>query len=112
MSHAPLVSLVIPACNPQFFRAALLGALAQDYDNLEVIVCDDSAGSQIEAVVEELRELSRHPLTYLRNPQPLGFAGNLQQGLAYSQGEYIKYLCDDDRLLADCVSSQVQLFQA
>lgn len=112
VSQAPLVSLVIPACNPEFFRAALVGALAQDYDNLEVIVCDDSRGPQIEAVVEELRSLARHPLSYVRNPQPLGFAGNLQVGLELSQGHYIKFLCDDDRLMADCVSSQVRLFEA
>jgi len=109
---APLVSLVIPACNPRFFRAALASALAQDYDNLEVIVCDDSHGAEIETVVEELRGLASHPLVYLRNPQPLGFVGNLQLGFEHSQGDYIKFLCDDDRLMADCVSSQVRLFQA
>ncbi|QXH45492.1 glycosyltransferase [Pseudomonas xanthosomatis] len=112
MNPAPLVSLVIPACNPRFFRAALASALAQDYENLEIIVCDDSRGPEIEASVEELRALARHPLLYLRNPQPLGFAGNLQQGFEQSQGDYIKFLCDDDRLMADCVSSQVQLFRA
>lgn len=112
MNPAPLVSLVIPACNPRYFRTALVSALAQDYANLEVIVCDDSPGTQIEAVVDELRSLARHPLIYLRNPQPLGFAGNLQHGLEQSQGDYIKFLCDDDRLMADCVSSQVRLFQA
>lgn len=112
MNPVPLVSLVIPACNPVYFRAALVSALAQDYDNLEVIVCDDSRGAQIEAVVEELRSLARHPLVYVRNRQPLGFAGNLQLGLEQSQGQYIKFLCDDDRLMADCVSNQVRLFEA
>jgi len=112
VNPAPLVSLVIPACNPDYFRVALVSALAQDYANLEVIVCDDSRGSQIEAVVDELRSLARHPLTYVRNPQPLGFAANLLFGLEQSQGEYIKFLCDDDRLMADCVSNQVRIFEA
>ncbi|MGE7991314.1 glycosyltransferase [Pseudomonas sp. NPDC089554] len=112
MNPVPLVSLVIPANNPRFFRASLVSALAQDYDNLEVIVCDDSQGPEIEALVEELRSLARHPLIHVRNSQPLGFAGNLLQGLEQSQGHYIKFLCDDDRLMADCVSSQVRLFEA
>ncbi|PWB33553.1 glycosyl transferase family 2 [Pseudomonas sp. SDI] len=112
MNPAPLVSLVIPACNPRFFRAALVSALAQNYDPLEIIVCDDSRDGQIEALVNELAVQARCPLYYYRNPQPLGFSGNLLRGLEEAQGEYVKFLCDDDRLLADCVSRQVQLFQA
>ena len=52
MNPAPLVSLVIPARNPRFFRAALVSALAQNYENLEVIVCDEGRDDEIKAVVD------------------------------------------------------------
>lgn len=112
MNPVPLVSLVIPARNPRFFRAALVSALAQNYENLEVIVSDEGLGDEIKAITDELEPLARCPLYYQRNPQPLGFAGNLLAGLALARGEYIKFLCDDDRLLADCVTSQVRLYDA
>ncbi|WP_166364044.1 glycosyltransferase [Pseudomonas akapageensis] len=112
MNPAPLVSLVIPAFNPRFFRAALVSALSQSYDNLEVIVCDDSRGDEIKGIVESLEPLSRFPLRYLHNPRALGFAGNLLRGMEEAEGQYLKFLCDDDRLLADCIARQVQLFEA
>ncbi|MCU1735148.1 MULTISPECIES: glycosyltransferase [unclassified Pseudomonas] len=112
MNPAPLVSLVIPACNPRFFRAALVSALAQNYENLEVIVCDDSHGDEIKALVDELDPLARCPLYYQRNPQPPGLGANLLAGLELARGEYVQFLCDDDRLMADCISSEMRLFLA
>lgn len=112
MIPAPLVSLVIPARNPQFFRAALVSALAQNYENLEVIVCDEGLDPEIRAVVDELEPLARCPLYYQCNPQPLGFGGNLLAGLEMARGDYVQFLCDDDRLMADCISSEMRLFQA
>ena len=46
----PLVSIVIPAYSPRFFTACLDSALAQTHANLEIVVCDDSEGTEIEAV--------------------------------------------------------------
>ncbi|MFE2008022.1 glycosyltransferase [Pseudomonas guariconensis] len=112
MSIHPLVSIAIPAFNPDFFRSTLTSALAQDYPNLEVVVCDDSAGEDIEAICAELGSASRHPLRYVRNPQRLGFARNLMACLAQSSGVYIKFLCDDDTLLGHCISLQANAIDA
>ncbi len=112
MNPAPLVSLVIPANNARFFRAALVSALAQNYENLEVIVCDEGRDDEIKAIVDELEPLARCPLYYQRNPQPLGLPRNLLAGLELARGDYVQFLCEDDRLLADCVSSEMRLFLA
>ena len=50
-------------------------------------------------------------LHYQRNPRRLGFAGNVLALLERAQGEAVKVLCDDDRLLARCVEHQAALFQ-
>ena len=50
MTEQPLVSIAIPAFNAEFFRGTLASAVAQDYPNLEIIVCDDSADGEIEAM--------------------------------------------------------------
>lgn len=112
MNPVPLVSLVIPASSARFFRAALVSALAQNHENLEVIVCDEGRDDEIKAIIDELEPLARCPLYYQRNHHPLGFANNLLAGLAMAQGEYVQFLCEDDRLMADCISSEVQLFRS
>jgi O-antigen biosynthesis protein len=106
VNSAPLVSIVIPAFNPRFFQRALQGALGQTYAHLEVIVCDDSAGDEIERIVQALGATTQVDLRYVRNPQRLGFVGNVKACLEQARGEYIKFLCDDDQLFAKSVQTQ------
>ncbi|SEI82676.1 glycosyltransferase [Pseudomonas sp. NFR16] len=112
MNSAPLVSIVIPAFNSRFFQRALQGALIQRYSNLEVIVCDDSRGDDIRTIFETFAKSSPVPMRYVRNPQRLGFIGNLRECLAQAQGEFIKFLCDDDQIFASAVSAQVEPLMA
>jgi glycosyltransferase involved in cell wall biosynthesis len=106
VNSTPLVSIVIPAFNPRFFGQALQGALEQSYGNLEIIVCDDSRGDEIKSVVESLPDGAA--VRYVRNPQTLGFVGNLQACLDEARGEFIKFLCDDDLLFPACIARQAQ----
>lgn len=112
MNSVPLVSIVIPAYNPQFFQTALASALTQSYERLEVIVCDDSRGNEISDIVDSLKALTTVELRYVRNPQRLGFVGNLLNCLSQATGEYVKFLCDDDRLFPGCITMQAQAFDA
>ncbi|WP_434625949.1 glycosyltransferase [Pseudomonas sp. Z5-35] len=107
MKPLPLVSIVIPAYNPRFFDQALLSALAQTYENIEIIVCDDSPGEEIRHIVTSFTEPA-HPVRYLKNPQRLGLQGNLLRCVEEAQGEFIKVLCDDDRLFAPSIAMQAQ----
>ncbi|WP_054900079.1 glycosyltransferase [Pseudomonas sp. NBRC 111131] len=109
MTEQPLVSIAIPAFNAEFFRGTLASAVAQDYPNLEIIVCDDSADGEIEAICAALSKDAAAPLRYVRNPTRMGFARNLQACLAQASGELIKFLCDDDLLLDSCISRQASV---
>lgn len=107
MNQAPLVSIVIPAFNPCFFSQALESALAQTYEPLEIVVCDDSSGDEIQQIVDSYVDPA-HALRYLRNPQRLGFQRNLLRCIEEARGEFIKVLCDDDRLFAQSIALQAQ----
>ncbi|MBC3362529.1 glycosyltransferase [Pseudomonas sp. SWRI154] len=107
MKPLPLVSIVIPAYNPRFFDQALLSALAQTYENIEIIVCDDSPDDEIRHIVESFTQPA-HPVHYLKNPQRLGLQGNLLRCVEEARGEFIKVLCDDDRLFAPSIAIQAQ----
>ena len=102
MSGAKLVSILIPAYHPRFFPEALASALAQDYPELEVVVCDDSPDGAIEATVAAAGDAR---VRYVRNPRRLGFEGNFTECLRQSRGELMKFLNDDDRLRPQCVSA-------
>ncbi|WP_085677757.1 MULTISPECIES: glycosyltransferase [unclassified Pseudomonas] len=111
MNQQTLVSIAIPAFNPEFFRATLLSALDQDYPALEVLVCDDSRGPEIQAIVEAVTSETGKPVRYVRNPRTLGFARNLLVCLEQARGTLIKFLCDDDRLFPECVGLQAAVMQ-
>lgn len=112
MNSAPLVSIVIPAFNPTFFRSALQSALDQSYQPLEIVVCDDCQNGEIKAIFDELVPAGSDRARHVANPQRLGLQGNVLKCVEEAQGEYVKILCDDDRLYASCVAAQAAVLQA
>ena len=110
VSGDPMVSLVIPAFSPRFFAASLASAVAQTYEPLEIVVCDDSSGDEIASIVKQAAR--ERPVRYLRNPHRLHTRGNLARGLDEARGEFIKYLNDDDQLVPDCVAQLIAAFRS
>ena len=105
----PLVSIVIPAYSLRFFAACLDSALAQTYANIEIVVCDDSDGGEIEATAR-VRD-NRRDVRYLRNAVRLGPRANFIKCFESARGEFVKFLCDDDLLAPTCVSSLLDAFR-
>lgn len=105
----PWVSIVIPAYNPRFYAACLDSALAQTYDNIEIVVCDDSAGTEIETMTATRSSLRR--VRYLRNAVRLRPRGNFTRCFENARGEFVKFLCDDDLLAPECVASLLDTFR-
>jgi glycosyltransferase involved in cell wall biosynthesis len=92
----PTLSYCIPASrNPEMLRDALKSVLSQGFADLEVIVTDDSGGSLAPAV----ESFGDERISYIANPQRLGFAGNHVAALGHAKGAFIGILHDDDLLL-------------
>lgn len=85
-----------------------MSALAQTYEHVEIVICDDSLDDDIRNIVEGFAKPA-HPVRYLRNPQRLGFQKNILRCVEEARGEFIKVLCDDDRLFAPSVALQAQV---
>lgn len=105
----PLVTIAIPAYNPRYFATAFDSALAQDYPNLEIVIADDARDDAIESMVRARK--ARVPVHYQRNPELLRPRANYVACFERAQGEYLKFLCDDDVLLPGCVSDLMQAFE-
>lgn len=112
MTELPVVSVIIPAYRPQHFAMALQSALMQTKQGLEVVVCDDSEGDEIEALVAAAEVPDHVTLRYERNPRRLGFGQNVVRAMQLARADLVKVLCDDDRLFPLCVERQVKVLQA
>lgn len=103
----PRVSICIPAYKPDFFELALKSAIAQSFDDTEIIVSDDCPTDAIEKICERYSGV----IQYSRNPDPAEYKNVIRlAGLAC--GEYIKYLFDDDVLNPFCIQYLLQALEA
>ncbi|UYB54404.1 glycosyltransferase [Xanthomonas sp. AM6] len=102
----------MPAYKFRYFERALDSVLGQTYAALELVICDDNPDGTIAAAVERKRAAARFPIRYQRNPSRLGELGSTIKGIGLAQGEYIKFLHDDDVLEPDCVAALVHAMQA
>lgn len=103
---SPLVSILIPSSNPRYFLACLDSAIAQTYPNIEIVICDDSEDTAIEAMVRS--RAAAVPISFHRNSPRLRTRRNYEKLLTLARGEYIKFLNDDDLLAPDCVARLLQ----
>ncbi|YCH29162.1 glycosyltransferase [Erwinia sp. D4-22] len=107
MAGQVVVSIIIPAYKSVWFEAALRSAIEQDYPYCEIIIGDDSPFNEIERIVDKLRPLSPWPIHYRRNNPAQGEENNIITSLKQAQGEFVKFLYDDDMLKPNCISALV-----
>ena len=92
--HVPRASVVMTAYTDQrFLDAAVNSILAQEFDDLELIIVDDASGKG--EVFEALAR--RDPrIRILTNPTNLGTAAAANRGIAAARGDIILRLDSDD----------------
>lgn len=96
---SPEVSIVIPAYKPTFFAEALTSACLQaNAISCEILVGDDSEGSEIQRLSEAIQKKFSVPIRYYKNVPRAGEALNLQGLIHAASAEIIKPLHDDDVL--------------
>ncbi|MCW3084105.1 MAG: putative glycosyl transferase [Bacteroidetes bacterium] len=102
-----LVSICIPTYNgEQYLKECLDTVLAQTYTNLEIIVVDDCSKDATAAIIEEYIRKDKRIKLY-RNPENLGLVGNWNKCLELAQGEWIKFIFQDDLVKPDCIEKQI-----
>lgn len=91
----PLVSILIPTHNrPDYGEQALQTALAQTWENTEIVISDNSDDERTSERFAPY--VSAHPhIRYLRSPG-LAPMDNFNNCFNASQGEFINYMMDDD----------------
>lgn len=94
---SPFFSIVIPTRNrPRTLRFAIDSCLAQDFDDFEVIVCNNSDGPE---TAEFLRSVSSPHVRVIQPPQTLSMPDNWEFAISHAKGQFIHVLGDDDGLM-------------
>lgn len=108
-SHLPKVSILIPAYNkPHYLELALKSALNQTYENVEIIISDDSTNVEVHAMIQPyLREYEC--ITYVKSETPLE-AENFNKCIELATGEYINFLLDDDLFHPEKIKRMMNCF--
>jgi len=97
----PLVTVVIPTRNRRRLLAeAIESVQRQKYPNWELIVVDDCSEDDTWAYLTSLKD---HCIRAIRLDRHRERSAARNCGLAKARGEYILFLDDDDRLLADAL---------
>lgn len=98
------VTIGIPTYNRanRFLVPALECALAQDYDNLEIIVSDNCSTDNTSEIVTSYDDPR---LRYVRQSENIGANNNFNFCVQNAQGTYFLLFHDDDVIDADLVSS-------
>ena len=98
------VSVCIPTYNGSDFLASSLdSALAQSFEDVELIICDDCSTDDTTTIAEQYAKRDSRVRLY-RNPVNLGLVENWNHTIAKASGEWIKLLFQDDILYPDCIS--------
>lgn len=102
------ISIVIPNYNSgDQLERALRSLLAQQYDNLQLILVDACSSDQSRRTIEQFR--SRLDTVIIE--QDRGQADGLNKGFRHATGEIRGWLCADDELLPGALSHVAELFQ-
>ena len=99
---------------PSMVLRAVNSILAQTYNDMEIIVVDDSPKDYPyreevkRTVTDRLEEFPQVKFIYIRHEHNMGACVARNTGLNAASGEYIAYLDDDDEWLPEKIEKQVK----
>lgn len=110
MMENPKVSIIIPVYNgSNFMKCAIDCALAQTYENTEIIVVND--GSNDDGKTEAIALSYGDQIRYFSKPNG-GVSSALNCGIANMTGDYFAWLSHDDAYSATRIEDAVKLLKS
>ena len=99
----PLVSIIIPIYNgSNYMREAIDSAIAQTYENIEIIVVNDGSTDNTEEIAKSYGDKIQY---YKKENEGVATALNL--AIKKSNGEYISWLSHDDVYFFSKIEKQI-----
>lgn len=106
--HNHLVSICIPTYNGEkYLQESLDSIKLQTYQNIEVIISDDSSKDSTLLICEKFKKEVTFPV-YIYKHTPSGIGANWNYSIENANGEYIKILFQDDVMETDCIEEMMR----
>lgn len=105
----PKVSVCIPTYNyAHYICNAILSVHLQSFADFELVIIDDCSTDYTSDIV--FNWIKADPrIRYIRNDKRLGFVRNFTKCIEVAKGKYVKILCADDTLEANCLNKMVHV---
>lgn len=94
-----MFSICIPAYNRAQFLPELLDSIyAQDFNDFEIVICEDRSRErpEIAKIAKEYEERYPGTIKYFENKENLGYDGNIRNLVEKATGEYCFFMGNDD----------------
>ncbi|MBV8882430.1 MAG: glycosyltransferase family 2 protein [Chroococcidiopsidaceae cyanobacterium CP_BM_RX_35] len=103
----PLVSVCVPTYNgAKYLRECLDSVLAQTFTNFELIVVDDHSSDETLSIAQEYATQDFR-IRVDQNKHNLGLVGNWNRCVELAQGEWIKFVFQDDLIEPTCLEQML-----
>lgn len=106
-----MISVIMLTFNrEQYVRRMIEDILRQTYKDFEFIIVDNGSTDQSGTIADEYASVDRRiKVIHMESPHSIGFARNV--GVRTSQGEYIAFVDDDDRVTEDFLKFLLSLIE-
>ncbi len=103
-----LVDVIIPAYNPgDFLDEAIQSVLNQSYNDIKIIVVDDSSTEDLSRIVNKYENIK-----YIRNEKNMGPSYSRNIGIKASSSPYISFLDADDIWCKDKLKLSISILES
>lgn len=104
----PLVSVIMATFNekPQYIEESIGSLINQSYENLEILVADDSSNQQTIHTIDKLAGTDER-IHIIRDAQRMGFVPALNKAMQECHGEFVARMDGDDISLKDRIEKEV-----
>lgn len=94
----PKFSIIIPTYeHAELLKRALQSVIMQDFEDWEVIICDDSKSDNVKAYAESMQDTR---ISYVKHDKGETAAENWNFGLSKAQGEHIILMHHDEAIVS------------
>ncbi len=112
MNNMPLVSVFMPIYNQKFFvKEAIESILTQDYENIEIVACDDGSTDGTQEILKEYHDKYPNKFVLQLSKKNQGITKNCNICLAACKGKYIAFFAGDDLMLSGKIRKQVEYME-
>lgn len=102
-----LVTVGVPLYNgSQFIKETLERILAQDYNNIEVLVSDDCSSDNSIEIVESINDPR---IRIIKNDSNVGISENWNRLVKCAKGDYFILICQDDYILPGAIRAKAEI---